>query len=60
MRVKVWPASAAEPTAWNVTTSDSDPALQAPGSFGVLAITQAGTTGSQSTYTYDNLTITST
>jgi len=35
MRMKVWPASAPEPTAWAYTASDGAPALQRPGLVGV-------------------------
>lgn len=37
IRAKVWPATAAEPSAWNLTTTDSTAALQAPGGVGVLS-----------------------
>jgi parallel beta-helix repeat protein len=60
LRVKVWLASAAEPAAWNVATSDNDPALQAAGSFGVLAVTPAGASGTTSTFTFDDLLVTTT
>jgi hypothetical protein len=35
LRLKVWPTGAAEPTAWQLTTTDSVAALQVPGSVGV-------------------------
>ncbi len=59
LRVRVWLASAVEPVAWNIVTTDNDPTLQAPGSFGVLAIPQAGVTGSKAAFTFDDLVITS-
>jgi hypothetical protein len=35
VRLKVWPTGTAEPTAWQLTTTDSAAALQGPGSVGV-------------------------
>lgn len=37
VRVKVWPAESAEPSAWTVTASDSEAALQAPGGLSISA-----------------------
>jgi hypothetical protein len=37
LRLKVWPATAAEPTAWQTTATDSWAALQSPGAVGLTA-----------------------
>jgi PKD repeat protein len=37
LRVKVWPATATEPTAWLLSTTDSAPALQVAGTVGLAA-----------------------
>jgi hypothetical protein len=55
----VWRAAAAEPTAWTIITSDNEPTMQTAGSWGVVAIASAGAAGTESTFTFDNLVITS-
>jgi hypothetical protein len=36
LRLKVWPANQAEPSAWQLTATDSSPALQSAGSVGLV------------------------
>jgi hypothetical protein len=59
-RVKVWPAGAVEPTAWNVEQNDSEASLQVGGSFGLGVMTAGGATGSSATYTFDDFSVTAT
>ena len=44
LRLKVWAAGTAEPTAWQTTATDSFAALQAPGSIGVAPYLSSGST----------------
>ncbi|HEY1739643.1 MAG TPA: hypothetical protein VGI86_13075 [Acidimicrobiia bacterium] len=58
-RIRVWRASVAQPTTWTLTASDAEPTLQTAGSWGVVAIASAGAASAKTTFTYDNLLITS-
>jgi hypothetical protein len=44
LRLKVWPASAAEPTAWQMSGTDTTTALQAPGAVGLTAYLSSSAT----------------
>ncbi|GGL93975.1 alkaline phosphatase family protein [Nakamurella endophytica] len=44
VRLKVWSSTAAEPTAWTATATDSTAALQAPGSVALTAYLSSGST----------------
>ena len=37
--------------------SDAEPTMQAPGTFGLLAVTASGPATASTTYTFDNLVI---
>ena len=58
-RVRVWRTANAEPTTWNLMASDSEPTMQTAGSWGVVTIASAGPAGAKTTFTFDNLLITS-
>jgi hypothetical protein len=44
LRLKVWPAGSAEPTAWQLTATDAGAALQNPGAVGVTAYLSSSAT----------------
>ncbi|MET0866236.1 MAG: PKD domain-containing protein [Nakamurella sp.] len=44
VRVKAWKAGTAEPTGWQLTTTDGYPALQAPGSVGLQTYLSSSST----------------
>ena len=44
IRLKVWAASAPEPAAWQLTATDSSPALQVAGSIGLTVYVSSGST----------------
>jgi hypothetical protein len=44
LRLKVWPATAAEPAAWQLTGTDSAAGLQVAGAVGVTAYLSSGAT----------------
>ena len=54
LRAKVWRASAAEPTAWLLTGTDSTAVLAAPGDIGALFYTSSTWTGNAGTLSIDN------
>ena len=56
VRAKVWPAGAAEPSAWQLSVTDSAPALQTAGGIGLLHYLSAASTVAPSTITSDDLT----
>ncbi len=58
-RIRVWPAATAEPTTWAISVTDDEPTMQVPGSWGIVAIASAGSSTATTTFTYDNLLITS-
>jgi hypothetical protein len=55
VRVKVWAAGGAEPTAWQATATDSTAALQAAGSVGVAAYLSSSATNAPVTVRLDDL-----
>ncbi|WP_187279665.1 PKD domain-containing protein [Quadrisphaera setariae] len=58
LRAKVWAAGTAEPTAWNLSATDSAAALQAPGSVGVMGFLSASSTNAPVTLRVDDLSVT--
>jgi PKD repeat protein len=55
LRVKTWLASASEPSAWNVTVTDADAALQGSGTVGVAGLLPATSTNAPVVVTVDNV-----
>ncbi len=55
VRAKVWPVGGAEPAAWQVQTTDSTPALQAPGSIGLIGYLSSSATNGPVTILLDDL-----
>ncbi|OJU57981.1 MAG: hypothetical protein BGO04_03670 [Microbacterium sp. 70-38] len=55
LSVKAWPAGSAEPTAWTVSATDGDPALQGAGQVGVNAYVSGSTTGGPLVVSVDDL-----
>jgi PKD repeat protein len=56
LRVKIWRTGAAEPTAWNITRTDSTAGLQAAGSIGLYSYFSSGGTVSPLVTSFDELT----
>ena len=59
LRFRVWRAATAEPSAWTINVTDNEPTMQVAGSWGVVAIASVGAASAKTTFTYDNLLITS-
>jgi hypothetical protein len=57
VRVKVWPASGSEPTAWQRTGTDTTAALQAAGSVGVGTYLSGSSTNAPVVASFDDLTV---
>jgi PKD repeat protein len=55
VRAKAWQADAAEPAAWQVTVTDSTPALQAAGGIGLLGYLSGSATNAPITVSFDAL-----
>jgi hypothetical protein len=55
IRLKAWPDGQAEPPAWQYTTTDSEPALQGPGSVGVRTYVSAGNTAVPVVFSFDDV-----
>ena len=55
VRAKVWAVGADEPTAWNVTTTDSTASLQAAGGISILPYLSGSATNAPVTQLIDNL-----
>jgi PKD repeat protein len=55
LNARVWPTSGAEPTAWQVTTSDSQATLQRPGAVGISGYVASTATNVPITTSVDNL-----
>jgi chitodextrinase len=55
MRMKLWPASAPEPTTWGYTAADGAPALQRPGLVGVRSAANTHTSNLPLTALVDSL-----
>lgn len=54
LQVKVWTAGTAEPPAWNVNVTDSQPELQTFGANGVRTYLGSGATNGPVSYSFDN------
>lgn len=54
LRLKVWSASGTEPGSWNVETTDSAAALQAPGGVGLAAALSSGATNTPIQFRFDD------
>ncbi len=57
LKAKVWKVSAAEPAAWQVSTTDDTAALQRPGSAGLQAYLSGSATNAPVVASIDNLVI---
>jgi len=55
VRLKVWPASAAEPATWQSTATDSTAALQSPGAVGISSYLSGSVTNGPVVLRLDNL-----
>jgi len=53
-RAKVWPATQAEPAAWQASVTDSTAGLQSAGSVGLRAYLSAAATVTPITVRFDN------
>jgi hypothetical protein len=54
IRIRTWPSTQAEPTTWNVTTTDATVGLQAAGGVGLRAYLASGTTNAPVLLTVDD------
>jgi large repetitive protein len=57
LSLKVWAAGQAEPAGWNLTVTDSQAALQAPGTLGLFSYLSGSTTNAPVTFTYDDFNV---
>ena len=57
IRVKVWDASTAEPTAWLISQTDSTAALQGAGSVGLMTYLSGSATNPPVTVSFDDLSV---
>ncbi|AMM21989.1 hypothetical protein AX769_19865 [Frondihabitans sp. PAMC 28766] len=60
IRARVWVTGTTEPTTWQVTTTDSTPALQAAGGVGVLGYLSGSATNAPQTVSISQLSATTT
>jgi PKD repeat protein len=60
LNLKVWPVGQAEPSAWQLTTTDASAALQAPGAVGLSAYLASSVTNAPVAVTTTGLTATAT
>jgi PKD repeat protein len=58
LRVKVWPATQAEPASWQVSTTDSTAGLQSAGAVGLRAYLSASASATPVTVRFDNYLVT--
>ncbi|MFJ4172663.1 LamG-like jellyroll fold domain-containing protein [Microbacterium sp. NPDC089696] len=58
LAAKVWRATDPEPTTWQVTATDTTPALQAAGTVGLMNTVSSASTLPSTVFTWDDLTIT--
>ncbi|MGS0685683.1 PKD domain-containing protein [Nakamurella sp. GG22] len=58
LKAKVWKGSDAEPSAWLVSATDSEPTLQTAGSIGVVSYLTSTSTSAPVTVSIDNLKVT--
>ena len=54
VQAKLWPATGAEPAAWQATVTDSTAGLQSTGSVGLRAYLSASATNTPVTVRFDN------
>lgn len=55
VRAKVWPTAATEPTAWQVTATDSTAALQTAGAVGLHTYVSSSATNAPWTFRFDDV-----
>ena len=55
LRLKVWPASATEPTTWQKTATDAGAGLQSAGAVGITAYLSGGATNAPVVIRMSNL-----
>jgi hypothetical protein len=59
LQAKVWKVGTSEPAAWQIDTTNSNAALQGPGTFGLLGYLSGGAgTVAPLTFQFDNLSVT--
>ncbi len=58
LKAKVWKGSDAEPTAWLVSATDTEPTLQTAGSIGVISYLTSTSTSAPVSVSIDNLKVT--
>jgi hypothetical protein len=54
LRLKVWPSTAAEPAAWQVTSTDTTASLQGAGSVGLIAYLSGSATNAPLVARFDD------
>ena len=54
IRIKVWPVSQPEPSAWQLVTTDSEAVLQSGGGFGVHTLLSSSATNAPVTVSFEN------
>ncbi len=59
LRVRAWADASVEPTTWNYTATNSNPALQSAGSLGLRAYVASGTTNAPVVISFDDYLVTS-
>ncbi len=59
IKLKAWNDGSPEPSTWAYTTTDSTPALQAPGAAGLLGWLSANWSGATPTISFDDFNVTS-
>lgn len=57
LRTKVWATGTAEPATWRTSATDSQAALQAPGSIGLTAYANGSVTNGPLVFSFDNLNV---
>jgi hypothetical protein len=58
LRAKVWKTSQSESSSWQLTTTDSQAQLQAPGGVGVVTYLSGSVTNVPVTFKFDDLVVT--
>jgi len=56
IRAKIWPTGQPEPALWQLTATDTTPALQTPGAVGLRTYLSASATNGPAALTFDNFT----
>jgi PKD repeat protein len=57
LQAKLWPAAGVEPATWQLTTTDTTAALQAPGAVGVESYISSSATNAPVTISFDDLSV---